>query len=106
MARKRKDRSAEMIERAIEIDDWRLARKLIRAQLRRKPEDHWLLTRLSLTYYEQRQYRKSLYYAAKALQIAPYCPLAIWDYAGSLDMLERRKRALSIYEWLVSWGEE
>ena len=42
----------------------------------------------------------------RALQIAPYCPLAIWDYAGTLDMLGRRKKALSIYKWLISWGED
>jgi tetratricopeptide (TPR) repeat protein len=106
MFNKREKRAANMIERAIAADDWVGARRLIRHELRRKRDDHWLLTRLSHTYYEQKQYHKSLQYVVEALQIAPYCPLAIWDYAGTLDMLKRKKKALQIYQWLISWGEE
>jgi hypothetical protein len=32
--------------------------------------------------------------------------MAIWGYAGTLDMLERYKEALEIYRWLISWGED
>ena len=106
MLSKQQKRTAATIERAIAAEDWPRARKLIRVELRHRKNDHWLFTRLSLTYYEQKQYRKALQYVTQALQIAPYCPLAIWDYAGTLDMLERRKKALSIYKWLVSWGED
>ena len=106
MLNKREKRAATMIERAIAAEDWTGARRLIRKGLRRKRDDHWLLTRLSLTYYEQKQYQKSLQYVVEALQLAPYCPLAIWDYAGTLDMLKRKKRALQIYQWLISWGED
>jgi tetratricopeptide (TPR) repeat protein len=94
-----------MIERAIASNDWPKARALIREELRKNRDDHWLLTRLSLTYYEQKQYRKSLQHVIQALQIAPYCPLAVWDYAGTLDMLRRKKRALQVFQWLISWGE-
>jgi len=99
-------RAAARIEEAIERDEWPKARTLIKRWLRVKPDDHWLLTRLGLTYYEQRQYKRALHYELKALQIEPYCPLAIWDYAGTLDMLGRKKEALSIYRWLISWGED
>jgi tetratricopeptide (TPR) repeat protein len=98
--------AGKTIERAIAASDWVHARLLIRKQLRQRPDDHWLLTRLSLTYYEQKEYRKSLQYVVQALQIAPYCPLAVWDYAGTLDMLNRKKRALQIFQWLISWGEK
>lgn len=94
------------IEAAIKRNDWGKARLLIRKSMRREPDNHWLLTRLGLTYYEQKQYKRALHYEAKALQIEPYCPLVIWDYAGTLDMLGRKKEALSIYRWLASWGEE
>src|SRR5207302_2267237 len=77
----------------------------ISGRLRKNRDDHWLLTRLSLTYYEEKQYRKSLQYVTQALQIAPYCPLAVWDHAGTLDMLRQKKKALQIFEWLISWGE-
>jgi len=101
-----KEPLGQAIERALDADDWVGARKLIRAGLRRKPDDHWLLTRLATTFYEQRQYQRALNLQLKALQIAPYCPLIIWDYAGSLDMLGRTSEARKLYEWLVGWGEE
>lgn len=99
-------RAARQIEESFKREDWEKGRLLIRQWLRRKPNDHWLLTRLGLTYYEQRRYKRALHYSLKALQIEPYCPLAIWDYAGTLDMLGRKKEALSIFRWLISWGEE
>src|SRR5262249_34895563 len=99
-------RAARQIEDAIAREDWGKARLLIRQRLRREPNHHWLLTRLGLTYYEQKQYKRALNYALKALQIEPYCPLVVLDYAGGIDMLDRKKEALSIYRWLISWGEE
>ena len=98
--------AARSIEDAIALEDWSKARRLIREQMGRKPNDHWLLTRLGLTYYEERRYRRALQYSLKALQIQPYCPLAIWDYAGTLDMLGRRKETLQLYRWLINRGED
>jgi predicted Zn-dependent protease len=100
------DRPETLIEQAVGASDWVGARKLIRQELKRKPKDHWLLSRLALTYYEERQYRRALHYEIKALQIAPYCPLSIWGYAGTLEMLDRPNEALSLFRWLLSWGEE
>ncbi len=90
-------RVSRRIEAEMAQQDWLKARRLIREGLRRKPGDHWFLTRLALTYYEQRQYRRALHYDLKALNVEPYCPLAIWGYAGALDMLQRRREALQIY---------
>jgi tetratricopeptide (TPR) repeat protein len=106
MSSKKQKRAAATIERAISANDWPRARRLIRERLRGERDNHWLLTRLSLTYYEQKQYRKSLQYVTQALQIAPYCPLTVWDYAGTLDMLRRKKKALQVFRWLISWGEK
>jgi tetratricopeptide (TPR) repeat protein len=97
---------AKEIEGAIAREDWQEARSLVRPLLRRSPDDHWLLTRLGLTYYEQKRYKTALRYHVRALQIAPYCPLVIWDYAGALDALGQHKEALAIYRWMVAWDEE
>lgn len=97
---------SDSIEKAIEADNWTAARKLIRAELRRDPKDHWLLGRLALTYYEQRNYKQALYWNVLALQEAPYCPLLIWDYACTLAMLNENDKALLLYRWLLSWGED
>lgn len=95
-----------MIEKAIDREDWVAARRLIKAELRSNPKDHWLLGRLALTYYEQRNYDRALHWDIMALQEAPYCPLLIWDYAGTLAMLDRNGEALLLYRWLLSLGEE
>jgi tetratricopeptide (TPR) repeat protein len=99
-------RTTRAIEDAVARDKWPLARRLIREELKRKPTDHWLLSRLALTYYEQRRYRRALQYDLKALQDGPYCPLAIWGYAGTLEMLKQPKEAIMLYRWLISWGED
>jgi len=77
---------SKAIERAISREKWKEARRLVRAELKEKPNSHYLLTRLGLTYCEERAYRRSLSYSQKALRLAPLCPLALWDYAGSLQM--------------------
>jgi len=50
---------SKAIEAAIRSERWKKARQLIRAGLKEKPDSHWLLTRLGLTYYEERAYRAS-----------------------------------------------
>jgi tetratricopeptide (TPR) repeat protein len=95
-----------LIEKAIQAEDWLGARRTIEDALQRNPKDHWLLSRLALTYYEKQQYEQALYWEAMALQEAPYCPLAIWGYAGSLEMLGRSSEALALFRWLLSRGEE
>jgi len=97
--------SAE-IESAIEAENWPEAGRLIEAQLVHKPQDHWLLTRLGLTYYEQFDYELSLQYAEAALEIAPACPLAMWDCAGALDMLERYDGAIPLFQRIISAGDD
>jgi tetratricopeptide (TPR) repeat protein len=97
---------SKAIEAAIRTEKWKKARQLIRAELKERPDSHWLLTRLGLTYYEERAYRTSLSYCRKALRLAPHCPLALWDYAGSLQMLGRHRIALRVYRQLLSRGVE
>jgi tetratricopeptide (TPR) repeat protein len=92
------------IEERIAEEDWPGARKLIRAELKRTPNSHWLLTRLGLTYYEQRQYARALQIEERALRISPGCPLVLWDYAGSLQMLKRHAEAVVIYSRLIRQG--
>src|SRR5208337_2076743 len=99
-------RAGDLIEKAVKAENWVGARRLIRAELKSSPKDYWLLSRLALTYYEQRQYKHALHWEVKALLEAPYCPLVIWGYAGTLDMLGRYNESISLYRYLLSWGEE
>lgn len=95
---------SKAIEAAIHAGSWKKARRLIRAKLRRFPEDHWLLTRLGVTYYEEENYQFALKYEKLALHSHPKCPLVLWDYAGTLQMLGKHRSALGIYNRLVSRG--
>ncbi|NOU35848.1 MAG: tetratricopeptide repeat protein [Kiritimatiellaceae bacterium] len=95
---------SKLIERALEEERWFEARVLIRDALQQEPDNHWLITRLGLTYYEQRQYKRALQYTRKALALAPQCPLVLWDYAGCLEMLDQPQEALDIYRRLIRRG--
>ncbi|HJQ99416.1 MAG TPA: tetratricopeptide repeat protein, partial [Candidatus Polarisedimenticolaceae bacterium] len=54
------------VETLIRAGKWSEARKAINKALKAEPDSHWLLTRLGLTYYEQRKYDTSLKYAEQA----------------------------------------
>jgi tetratricopeptide (TPR) repeat protein len=90
------------IDNLIESERWSEARAALRLALKKEPRHHWLLTRLALTYYEQRRYPEALKYARRAFEYAPTCPLVLWDYAGALQMLGRHSEALDLYARIVT----
>ena len=97
---------SDKIEKLINDEKWPEAREAIRIKLKKNPDDHWLLTRLGLTYYEERKYKKALEFSKKAFKIAPKCPLVLWDYAGSLQMLDQHEKAIIIYKNIVKQSVE
>jgi len=92
------------IESLIREGRWNAARRAITTALGSKPTSHWLIARLGLTHYEQGQYSRALKFATRALELAPRCPLALWDYAGTLQMLGRDAEAIAIYRRLIRRG--
>jgi tetratricopeptide (TPR) repeat protein len=80
---------------------WTAARKRLRDELARDPENHWLLTQFGVTFYEQRRYRDALEPILAALEIVPDCPLALWNLAGTLGALGKPAEAVGIYTWLL-----
>jgi tetratricopeptide (TPR) repeat protein len=97
---------AKLIEENMRREDWTKARALISKALRTNKNDHWLITRLAATYYEEHKYRKALRLEERALRLAPRCPLVLWDYASTLDMLGQESKAIAIWKRLLSRGEE
>jgi tetratricopeptide (TPR) repeat protein len=85
-------------------EHWNSARKLILSELKKDKSSHWLLTRLGTTYYEERNYKKALEIEKKALLLAPKCPLVLWDYAGTLQALDKDLEAIQIYKKLIRKG--
>lgn len=96
--------AGRLIERAMDREDWEAARALILRELEKKPDSHWLRTRLGTTYYEQRRYAEALRHFRQAIKLAPDCPLVNWDYAGALEALGKHRQALRIYLALIKKG--
>jgi tetratricopeptide (TPR) repeat protein len=94
------------IERCLAEENWREARTLIQDELLFQPMDHWLWLTLGLTYHEERTYEKAVQCSKRAVQLAPDCPLALWHFAGSLDMAGQGELALPIWIMLLSMDIE
>lgn len=95
---------SEKINEHFNREQWAAARRLLQAELKKNPHDHWLVTRLGTTYYEARNYRKALDLARKANILAPDCPLVLWDLAGSLAMTGDPNAAVEVYQSLLHRG--
>ncbi|MCB9850324.1 MAG: hypothetical protein H6817_06425 [Phycisphaerales bacterium] len=85
-------------------ENWGAAQRILRAEIRKDPEEHWYWTRLSTTHYEQRHYRMALRYALKAFELDPWCPLVRWDLAGALDSVRREREAIQVWRALLRLG--
>jgi tetratricopeptide (TPR) repeat protein len=97
---------SEAVEALLAAEEWTRARRAIEIELRLSPDSHWLLSRLALTYYEQRDYKRALEIERAALRLAPRCPLSLWGLAGSHDMLGQSGDAAALYLRLIRRGEE
>ena len=96
--------SGGRVEKLLDSEKWADARGLLRQLLRDEPKSHWLLIRLSMAYYEEHRYKLALRFAERAFDLAPTCPLVLWDYAGALQMLGRHSEALDLYARIVDKG--
>jgi tetratricopeptide (TPR) repeat protein len=85
---------------------WPAALKEIDRQLQQDPDNHWLLSRRSDVLYEMWNYESARQAAEQALAVVPDCPLALWSYAGALDMLGRTEDAGGVYIHLIHRGAQ
>src|SRR5438132_700738 len=98
------DRSSsrrDSIETLLQRERWDKARKRLQQELTREPDNHWLMTQLGVTYYEQGRCQEALRQFRSSLAIVSDCPLTLWNLAGSLDALGRSDAAIAIYTWLL-----
>jgi hypothetical protein len=96
-----RDRLSEKINELFHRCKWEAARKLLEAERDKNPDDHWVLTQLGVTFYEQRRYEEALQLFLESLKIVPDCPLTLWNLAGTLDALGKTTQAIHIYTWLL-----
>jgi tetratricopeptide (TPR) repeat protein len=97
---------SERINDLFKHEQWAQARKLLQNRLEKEPNDHWLLTRLGTTYYENRDYPKALDLSRRAIRLASECPLVLWDLASTLEMLGDDRGALRAYRGLFARGPQ
>ncbi len=92
----------ESIDDLIGREAWSEARDRIEIELADEPDNHWLLTQLAVTLYEEGLYREALRPLSRSLQIVPDCPLTLWNLAGTLDALGESVDAIRIYLWILN----
>ncbi len=89
------------IETLLEAGQWDQARKSIEQALIDDPNNHWLLTQLGVTFYEQRDYEKAVRKLLASFDILPTCPLTLWNLAGAVDAIGNSPKAIGIYTTLL-----
>jgi hypothetical protein len=92
---------SDSVNRLFERADWEGARRLLEKERAKKPQDHWVLTQLGVTFYEQRRYEDALQLFLASLKLMPECPLTLWNLAGTLDALGNSGEAVRVYTWLL-----
>ncbi len=80
---------------------WKRAQALLETELANTPNDHWVMTQLGVTHYEQRKYKTALRFFRASEAIVADCPLTLWNLAGTLDALGKYVDAIGIYVRLL-----
>ena len=94
------NRLTSKIDDLFRREKWQEARRLLERKREETPNDHWVLTQLGVTFYEQRRYEDALQLFLASRKIVRDCPLTLWNLAGTLDSLENYADAMRIYVWL------
>jgi tetratricopeptide (TPR) repeat protein len=90
------------IEELLRRGDWAKARRLLERERAADPDNHWLLTQIGVTLYEQRRYQDALETLSASRRLLPSCPLTLWHLAGAMDALGKHAAAARIYRQLLN----
>jgi tetratricopeptide (TPR) repeat protein len=85
-------------------EKWTELREYLFKCLEESPDSHWLLTQISDMYYLEDHFNEALEYAQRAFELAPNCPMTIWQYAESLLRLGNNEEAEPLYRKLIRKG--
>lgn len=96
-----KSSANDQIDDLLQRRKWKRARDLIESQLEADSNNHWLLTQLGVTFYEERKYVKALKHFKESLKMVDDCPLTLWNIAGTLDALGNPAGAARVYTQLL-----
>jgi tetratricopeptide (TPR) repeat protein len=100
-----KKNSREMeYDRLCKGKKWEEARTILLNWLRDDPHNHWVLTNIGETYYEEKNYNKALEYEEQARREQSNCPLVLWDMIEALFALGRDEHAFQICKTIIHRG--
>ena len=89
------------IELLLDAEKWEEARIFLFKAIKEYPEEYFLYSRISLTYYEEKNYEKALEYSKIAYSMQPNDPIIQWDYAGALSMTNEEELAIKMWQKII-----
>ncbi len=89
------------VEPLIKESKWQEARMLLFEAIKIYPDEYFLYSRISLTYYEEKNYKEALSYSSIAFSMEPKDPVVLWDYAGALSMTDQEEMAIKIWKQII-----
>lgn len=94
----------DALERLLKDKKFVEADALLRAGIDLISDSHWCWTQWSCCKRRIDDGVGALSCAHKALDIAPTCPLALWEYAASLESCKRWEEAIEAYDHILDRG--
>jgi tetratricopeptide (TPR) repeat protein len=85
-------------------NNWVELKTFLQTWLEEEPDDHWIVLQIAETNYQLKNNAEALKYAEKAFNLAPVCPLAIWEYAETLVINGKNDAAARLYKILIRKG--
>jgi len=92
---KYKEDFSERLNALFDDEKWEEAKKLLKQEINKFPDEYFLLSSLSKVYFNLKQYENSLIYSEKAIEIEPNDPLVVYDYCCALSAVGRYSEAIS-----------
>ena len=95
-----------LINQYFDKEDYQSAIALLKGEMVKSPDDHWLNAQLAISYYELRDYKTAMEFSEKAVRLSPNCPLALDYHASILFANGKVKEALRIWNDLLDKNVE
>ena len=89
------------VESLLDAEKWGEARMVLFKAIKEYPEEYFLYSRISLTFYEEKNYETALEYSKIAYSMQPNDPIIQWDYAGALSMNNEEELAIKIWQKII-----
>lgn len=96
-----RDYFSNKLNNLIENENWAYAKMLLEEEIRKQPEEYFLITSLSKIYFNMREYNKALKYSTKAINIESNDPLVIYDHGCALSANNKHKEAIYYCKQIV-----